>query len=768
MSKPHSNLRSRWSWRFTKDLLARLLVKAGGIGVIIAICLIFFYLSVEVAPLFDKVTQQPVAAYPVPGAAGKQSETLDISFEGRQLIAARVTRQGQVWFFDPKSGTVIKRIDLAVPEGARITAHYKPEAGKVSNGGSEKLFNPEVLLLGLSTGEVLVVRIAYEITLTGDNKKLVRPRVDYPAGRRPVKTGDGTEITSLAGALGEESTLLVSAHRSGRLRLTRLEKSSSLLDEEEDGAGVEVSYGEIRQPGGERIRQLVLSKDQVSLFSLDEAGMLRYYRVGDVSRPQFVQAVVADSDGDRIVRMRLLVGGISLITGTASGKLAQWFPLRDTANRYRLRRIREFRQTSNSAIIDIVPEYRRKGFLTIDRSGALGIYYSTSNRLLLSQKLALAEPKRIYVSPRGDAAMLESGSGRLQFVQIHNQHPEVSWKALWHKNWYESHDRPKHLWQSSSGSDDFEPKFGLSPLALGTLKAAFYAMLFATPLALLGAIYAAQFMAPGVRRVVKPSIELMEALPTVIIGFLAGLWLAPVVEGNLAGIFLVLLLVPVGIVVFGYYWRRLPARLRAWLPDGWESLLLVPVILLLSWFIFALLGPGIENLFFEGSLTGWIQQKLEIPYRQRNAVVVGLAMGIAVIPTIFSIAEDALFAVPKHLIHGSLALGATPWQTLRRVVLLTASPGIFSAVMIGFGRAVGETMIVLMATGNTPVMDFSPFQGMRTFSANIAVEIPESEYQSTHYRILFLTALILFLFTFFFNTIAEVVRQRLRKKYSSL
>jgi len=124
--------------------------------------------------------------------------------------------------------------------------------------------------------------------------------------------------------------------------------------------------------------------------------------------------------------------------------------------------------------------------------------------------------------------------------------------------------------------------------------------------------------------------------------------------------------------------------------------------------------------------------------------------------------------VPRHLSHGSLALGATPWQTMWRVVLLTASPGIFSAVMIGLGRAVGETMIVLMATGNTPVMDMSIFQGLRTLSANIAVEMPESEVASTHYRILFLAALVLFAFTFFFNTLAEVVRQRLRKKYSSL
>jgi phosphate transport system permease protein len=105
---------------------------------------------------------------------------------------------------------------------------------------------------------------------------------------------------------------------------------------------------------------------------------------------------------------------------------------------------------------------------------------------------------------------------------------------------------------------------------------------------------------------------------------------------------------------------------------------------------------------------------------------------------------------------------------MMRVVILTASPGIFSAVMIGMGRAVGETMIVLMATGNTPVMDFSIFQGMRSLSANIAVEMPESEVASTHYRILFLAALVLFMFTFVFNTLAEIVRQRLRRKYSNL
>jgi phosphate transport system permease protein len=211
----------------------------------------------------------------------------------------------------------------------------------------------------------------------------------------------------------------------------------------------------------------------------------------------------------------------------------------------------------------------------------------------------------------------------------------------------------------------------------------------------------------------------------------------------------------------------LPKDYREKVPEGWDAAILIPVILLGAWLSVQLSVP-LENLFFNGNMRSWFSKEFGIGYDQRNALIVGLAMGFAVIPTIFSIAEDAIFSVPKHLTIGSLALGATPWQTMVRVVLLTASPGIFSAIMIGLGRAIGETMIVLMATGNTPVMDLSVFQGMRTLSANIGVEMPESEVDSTHYRVLFLAALVLFMFTFVFNTLAEVIRQRLRQKYSSL
>jgi phosphate transport system permease protein len=148
---------------------------------------------------------------------------------------------------------------------------------------------------------------------------------------------------------------------------------------------------------------------------------------------------------------------------------------------------------------------------------------------------------------------------------------------------------------------------------------------------------------------------------------------------------------------------------------------------------------------------------------------VGIAMGFAVIPIIFTISEDSLSNVPRHLSSGSLALGATRWQTAVRVVLPAALPGIFSAVMIGLGRAVGETMIVLMATGNTPTFDWwNPFSGFRTLSATIAVEIPEAPHGGTLYRTLFLGALLLFACTFVVNTAAELVRQRMRRRYAQL
>ena len=151
-------------------------------------------------------------------------------------------------------------------------------------------------------------------------------------------------------------------------------------------------------------------------------------------------------------------------------------------------------------------------------------------------------------------------------------------------------------------------------------------------------------------------------------------------------------------------------------------------------------------------------------YVQRNALVVAVGMSFAIIPLIFTIADDALSSVPDHLRSASLGAGATPWQTAVRVIVPSAASGLFSEVMIGLGRAVGETMIVLMAAGNTPIMSWNLFNGFQTLSAAIATELPEAARGSAHYRVLFLAALTLFAVTFVVNSVAEIVRQRFRRR----
>jgi phosphate transport system permease protein len=735
-------------WRKIKDQLARYGIVAGGLGIIVAIGLIFFYLMYVVYPLFISAQAHELTRYQVPEAA--TGKTLFLISEEQNEVAVRFTDQGKAVFFAVDSGAVLKTESVGVPDGVAITSFT---VGSPAQG---------FVAYGLDNGGVIVVRHKYRITYPND-KRLITPQLEFPFGEEALQIDpQGQAIIDIAFRSNESGTTFAARTADQRVLLTNFSKEESLFSDDDSFERINATL----DVNAKDLAYLMLDKEQRNLYLATQDGDLSLFNISDKQHPVLVQHTQIINVGEQLTSLVFLTGELSLLAGDNKGFVSQWSLVHDAMNHYSLQKLRVFK-VSELPVMAIAAEQRRKGFMVIDADGVAGVYHSTAERQLLTEKVTSAVPELLVIAPRANAFLLEDNQGMIEVWTIDNEHPEVSIKSIWQEVWYESYPQPDYIWQSSSSSNDFEPKYSLTPLVFGTLKAAFYAMLLAVPLAIMGAIYTAYFMAAPLRRVFKPSIEIMEALPTVILGFLAGLWLAPFIEEHLMAVFSITLVIPVAVLLFAFAWQFLPEKIRLKVPDGYDAALLIPVILLATLFAYEISAP-LEMLLFNGNIIGWFNNELGIGYDQRNSLVVGIAMGFAVIPTIFSITEDAIFSVPKHLSVGSLALGATPWQTMTRVVILTASPGIFSAVMIGLGRAVGETMIVLMATGNTPVMDLSVFQGMRTLSANIAVEMPESEVDSTHYRVLFLAALVLFSFTFVFNTLAELIRQRLREKYSSL
>lgn len=726
-------------FRQIKDKGATVGIAIGGSSVILAVLLICFYLLYEVMPLFADADIEQTAQYAIPKQ--EHGDSYYLTVEEQNEVAMRVAKDGSIIFFAGQNGSVI---DVVETPRAQLVTSFAIEDD-----------TSRIMGLGYEDGQVLLVQHNYKTTYP-DGKRKITPVIEYPFGEEPVYVADFA-IEKLA-LRNSETALTIVAIGANQSRLVSIEKEENFITGE-----VELTQNAVDLPQVSATQEVLISGDQRYVYLVNNNGLLTELDVRDLDDVT-IKAEHQLLENANLVSMSYLLGQSSIMVSDSTGKVSQWFNVRDENNVENLTFIRDTQQAAG--IVAVAMEQRRKGFATLDDRGVVAIYNATSTRQVINEKLSDASARFIAFSPRANGLLLEDSSG-IRFFHIENEHPEVSWSSLWSEVWYEGYQEPTYTWQSSAANNDFEPKYSLMPLAFGTLKAAFYAMLMAVPLAICGAIYTAYFMAPSLRRKVKPVIELMEALPTVILGFLAGLFFAPFLEENLAAAFSILVVLPIGILLFAYLWSRLPNQIRWLLPDGWQPLILIPVVAFLGWLCVAM-SPVIELVMFDGNIRGFITNDLGITFDQRNALVVGFAMGFAVIPTIFSITEDAIFSVPKALTQGSLALGATYWQTLVRVVMPTASPGIFSAVMIGMGRAVGETMIVLMATGNTPIMDFNIFEGMRTLAANLAVEVPESEVGSSHYRILFLAAFVLFLFTFVVNTLAETVRQHLRKKYGSL
>ncbi|MGL4872909.1 MAG: phosphate ABC transporter permease [Aeromonas veronii] len=730
--------------RRIKDKLAKYGVTTGGALVLVALLLIFFYLLYVVKPIFNGASMEPTASFTLP-AAGK---TAWLGVEEQNEIGYRFSDKGQVNFFAVQGDDKIKvgqSLGQAQVAGD-ITTVATPAPGQ------------RLIAYGFADGKAQVVQPAFKVSYPND-VRVIEPSLQYPFGEEPVVIDpQGKALQLMVFEATKDKMATAAVTEDGRGVMTVMNGEENFISGE-----IEWSSENYTIPSLPRhVDQMLLTPNLRILF-VREGNRLSVYDIHNLSEISLRNVLEINAPNANATRVQLLSGASSLLVGNDNGVISQWFEVAKDGKR-QFTQIRDFK--GDGAVDLLTPEHFRKGFISADKDGIISFFHATGETKLLTETVEGGELSALAISPRHNLLLMQQGN-TFKLFSVENEHPKVTWSALWQQVWYEGYPEPQYVWQSTSASNGFEAKLSLVPLVFGTLKASFYAMVFAVPLGVAGAIYTAYFMSAGLRKYVKPTVEIMAALPTVILGFLAGLWLAPIIEGALPGVILLLILLPMGMLLTALLWNYLPERGKSWLPEGWHAILLIPVLLLIGWGAFAL-SPLIENAFMHGDSRIWLTHEMGIKFDQRNSLVVGIAMGFAVIPTIFSIAEDAVFSVPKHLTQGSLALGATPWQTLSRVVILTASPGIFSAVMMGLGRAVGETMIVLMATGNTPIMDFSMFQGLRTLAANIAVEMPESEVGSSHYRVLFLAAFVLFVFTFLFNTLAEFVRQRLREKYSSM
>ncbi len=741
-----------------KDRVATVLIRTGGLLVILVVVAIVVNIGSEALPLFARATTGPVerlAGAPVALLAGS---------DARRELVWTLGADGRVVFDDPDTA------DLVIHDGALLAADQEIH-GLIS-------------VLGVD-GAARVGRLRFTDSWSGDRRSTAA-RWRASTDELVLNGGDWVGVT----ANGDEdgNTVLAAWDAAGHLELWSWDG--------DDEVWQPVPASDIIT----NVSLAAVAEGLEALAVIDTTGGLHLYRLpgletvdaigveGPVAAARFLvgggSLAVAGRDGTvgvlleiprvKVVnngRRALNVGGLSIGPDEAAlvadnevgSKLASRSDVVLESAPSRWRQVRVLDGVTGVPTV-IAPEDRRRGFAVGTSDGAVALYYSTSARRLLEDRWTNQAVTSLTVDPKGDGAVVVAG-GEVLRRSIDNPHPEISLRTLFLPVWYEGYAAPRFVWQSTGGSDAFEPKLSLWPLIFGTLKATLYAMLFSVPLALMAAIYVSQLAPTWLQTVVKPTIELMAAVPSVVVGFLAALWLAPRLEAALLAVLLAAIGLPLVVILSLAAWRLVPAPLRRRLPDGAELAVLLAAGAVVLAAAAALAGP-IEVRLFAGDFQRWLFTEWGLRYDQRNAIVVGLGLGFAVIPVIFTIAEDACTAVPRALVNASRALGATRWQTALKLVVPAASPGLFAAVMLGLGRAVGETMIVLMAAGNTPVLDLSLFNGMRTMSAAIAVEIPEAPVGGTLFRVLFLTGILLFAFTMVLTTAADLVGSYLRKRYA--
>jgi phosphate transport system permease protein len=838
------------------DQIANWSITVGGLLVIVAVIGIMAFLVSVALPLWRAGSLGAHATYLVE----PPKAVVGLNADEYGTMATRVAADGALSVFHVPTGTVL-------------------DSGQLDFGGQRAtalahVLRRDQLAAAFEDGTVRFGRLAFDVGVVqepalptgreplderdsriGGTVFTKLPSGDYRRVRASWQMGEAQSVSEhpivamdyrVGGTVERPTRSFVTVDAAGIARISRAVVQRNLLTGAEQ---VRMSSAMLPTlPDGTRVTQVLMTSqaDRVVVSTAD--GTLHRYDVRNFARPVLAETTRVFPDGAAITAMAYLNAEAALVVGSSTGAVDVFFQLERrstlTTDGSELVRARSH-EPQPAAVIAIDVAQRQKAMATLDQHGEVWVRHSTSDQTLL--KLARSSdflvPAALMLMPRVDGTLLVAESGAVDFWRHYDPHPASTIHTIFGKVWYEGYAEPTYTWQSSSGTDVFEPKYSLVPLIFGTLKATVYAMLFAVPIALMGAIYTSEFVHRRVRAAVKPVMEMMESLPTVVLGFIAALILAPIVEEWIAAVLLGFIAVPFGLMLAALVWQMLPPRVSLRLDGIPKFLCMLAVIASFVYFAY-LAGPVFEKALFYGDFKAWANgdvgqgtpflflmgyplamvavvlafgrivgaryrhhlrglskqaagatdalrwlgvlvaggllsfaaAKLLVAvgydprggvvdtYSQRNALVVGFVMGFAIIPNIYTLAEDAMNAVPAHLRAASLAAGATAWQTAIWVVLPVAASGIFSAVMIGMGRAVGETMIVVMAAGNTPVLDWNIFSGLRTLSANIAVELPEAVKDGTLYRTLFLAALTLFAMTFVINTLAELVRQRFRRR----
>lgn len=841
------------------EKLAGAVITVGGLLVIVAVLGIMVFLFRVVMPLIGGGQQVGSTSYTL-----QTSQRVSWLYADEfQTIGTRIGHLGEILNFHIPSGHIIStnKIDT---QGRELTAVAGTlERDKVLIGFNDG--SVQFLQLGVKSETTPKTALPSEASkidgrdfkfedavftqvLTGDYRTL-RPVNVFG----PVEKISDLPIVALdyrvGGTVERPTVSFASVDSAGAVRVSQSRVQRNMMTGQETVRTETVELPALNLKAGVSPTAVLVSGTADRVIVSTDDGVLHRYDLRDIANPVLAESQQVAPKESSIRAITFLGGEQTLVLGGSDGSVRVFFILQvenaETTDGFQIVNSRVHPQAASAGVIDLSEAQRDKSFVTVDEAGNVVVTHSTSDQTLFefSRSGDVSGPATAVLFPRSDGVLLAADSGQVNGWQYSDPHPEITLKVLFDKIWYEGYNNAEWIWQSTAGTDLAEPKYSLMPLIFGTIKAAFYAMLFGAPIALLAAIYTSEFIHRSVRATVKPVMETMESLPTVVLGFVAALILAPLVEEWIGAVLLGFIAVPIGLMLGAFLWQMLPHQtvIRY---DGMPKFLLMAGSIVLSVFLAIQLGPFFEWLLFYGDFKAWTTGRIGtgtpfmflilLPlsyvavsigfnrflghiykayvgdrdrpgagkldmlrwvsllaaasilslvvaslltllgydprggfidsYQQRNALVVGFVMAFAVIPNIYTLAEDALNSVPGHLRAGSLACGATPWQTAMWVILPTAASGVFSAVMMGMGRAVGETMIVVMAAGNTPVMEWNIFSGLRTLSANIAIELPEAVKDGTNYRVLFLAALTLFIMTFFINTIAELIRQRFRKR----